>query len=761
MFDTVARLVIRYRWIVLIAAVVFAAVSGAFGAPGVPSLKPGGAEDLSSESSVAAAKLKNDFGHSESDLVLLVGANDHTVDSPGSSAGARAVVDALSATPGVSSVLSYWQTHDSGMRSRDGSQGLVLASIAGDDKQQETVIDALHTDLATVGTGVTVQFGGPAQVGRDLGGQVVKDLGKAEAISGPITLILLVVAFGSVVAGLLPLAIGVLAILGTLLILRGLTMVTDVSTYSLNLATALGLGLAIDYSLFIVGRYREELRAGHTPHDALRVTMRTAGRTVAFSALTVAAALSALLIFPMFFLRSFGYAGIAVVVLAAVGALLVLPALLAVLGTRVDRLSLPWLRRRADRLAARDPLRGRWAGLAAAVLRKPLVTAGLVVGALLLVGIPTLGIKFGLPDDRVLPTTASGRLVAEQVRNNFPTAESATLSVVAEGAAATGAGNAAIADYAKKLATLPHVARVQSAGGSFGPGGAPLESAGTRGGTAEFTSPAGTWLAVVPEGSLDPYSDAGRQLVRDVRATPAPFAVQVAGSSARLVDTEASIGSHLPLAAAIIGLVTLLLLFLFTGSVFIPIKALVLNLLSLGAVFGLIVLVFQQGHLATLLGFTATGTTDTSMPVLLFCITFGLSMDYEVFLLSRIAEEHRRTGDTNAAVVSGIARTGRIITTAAALLAVVFFAFGTAQISFLKLFGLGCAVAILIDATVIRCLLVPAVMGLAGRLNWWAPGPLKRLHRRIGLREDGGAPEPPPPRRAAQPAVAGTEHTNT
>jgi RND superfamily putative drug exporter len=374
-------------------------------------------------------------------------------------------------------------------------------------------------------------------------------------------------------------------------------------------------------------------------------------------------------------------------------------------------------------------------------MRRPLPIALAVVAFLVLLGTPFLGVRFGLPDDRVLPPGAEGRQVAEAVRAGFAGDQAAALSVVATGIGDPRARLTGIDGYAAQLSRLDGVERVDALTGSY-MGGRRLQGPLTAGNavapaSARFAAADGTWLSVVP--SVEPNSRAGEELVAAVRGLQAPFGVQVTGQSARLVDTKASLFGNLPLAAAVIALVTFALLFLLTGSVVIPVKALVLNLLSLTAIYGAMVYVFQDGHLAGLLGFTPTGTIDTSMPVLLFCIAFGLSMDYEVFLLSRIKEEHDRTGDTVASVAVGLERTGRIVTTAAVLLAIVFVAFATSQVSFLKLFGIGTALAILVDATLIRALLVPAFMRLAGQANWWAPAPLRRLHARVGLREAPGA----------------------
>jgi RND superfamily putative drug exporter len=584
--------------------------------------------------------------------------------------------------------------------------------------------------------------GGRAEVFHQVGDQVEKDLQKAESIAVPITLVLLVLVFGSVVAAGLPLAVGGLAIVGTFLVLRVLASLTQVSIFSLNLTTAMGLGLAIDYSLFIVSRYREEMRAGLEPHDAVVRSVQTAGRTVGFSAMTVAVSLAALMIFPLAFLRSFAYAGIAVVGLAAVGALVALPALLAVLGRRVDK----WV------LWGRTPKpvgQGFWHRLATVVMRRPLPIAVAIVALLLVLGAPFLQVNFGLPDDRVLPTSATSREVQDQIRTKFRSEEVSPVTVVATNVAATPGRDGEIAGYAARISRLHGVGRVDTLTGSYVDGRrvAPPNAASRR-----FIATSATWMSVVP--NVEPLSDAGERLVKAIRAAPSPFHILVGGSSAELVDSKSSLFGRVPLAGALIGLVTFVVIFLLTGSILVPAKAVILNLLSLTATFGAMVWVFQKGHFSGLLNFTPTGLIDTTTPITMFCIAFGLSMDYEVFLLSRIKEEHDRTGDNRASVAIGLERTGRIVTAAAALLAVVFIAFATSQITFIKLLGVGLALAVLMDATLIRGTLVPAFMRLAGRANWWAPRPLRRLHERIGIREASSEPAsapPAPPERAPVP----------
>ncbi len=756
MLERLAGSLLRRRVLVLVVAVAVVGLAGVLGAGVVSKLRSGGFEDPAASSTRAEDALRDTFHTGEPNLVLLVTADHGTVDQADLANGGLELTRRLSAERDVSEVQSYWTTKAAPLRSVDGRQALVLARIAGDDDASQKRAEQLATDFDRDQGGMRVQVGGQARVFGEVSDQVERDLARAEMIAVPITLVLLVVVFSSAVAGALPLAVGGFAIVGTLLVLRLLAGLTDVSVYALNLTTALGLGLAIDYSMFIVSRYREELRAGREPPDALVTTMRTAGRTVLFSAATVAVALVALLVFPLYFLRSFGYAGIAVVALAAVGALVVLPALLAVLGRRIDSLRLPFGRRRAARRAAARAAAGPGAGaagtgsgawhrIAMAVMRRPVPIALGVVAVLLVLGAPFLGVRFGLPDDRVLPASASSRQVADAIRNDFTARDASALQVVATDAGAPATRAAEIDRYAASLSGLAGVARVDAMTGSYA-GGHKLQATGGRATTGaaarasaaqaadRFVAGGATWLRVVP--TVEAYSSAGENLVERVRALPAPFGVEVGGPSAQLVDTKAAISDRLPMAVAVIAGATLLLLFLMTGSLVIPIKALILNLLSLSAVYGAMVFIFQDGHLSGLLGFTSTGTIDTSMPVLLSCIAFGLSMDYEVFLLSRIKEEYDRSGDTISSVATGLERSGRIVTTLAALLAIVFIAFATSQVTFLKLFGIGSALAIVVDATLIRALLVPAFMRLAGRANWWAPRPLRLLHDRIGLRED-------------------------
>jgi RND superfamily putative drug exporter len=746
MLSTLADRTIRHRRLVLVATVIFFVVAGTLGGGVASHLVAGGFDDPTSENVRADEILDEQFGQGRPNLVLLVTADEGGVDDPGIAAAGRDLTERLAAEPGVENVMSYWSMGSPPpLRSEDGTRALVAARITGDDTTVSERVGELSSAYGAPIDGATVGVSGYAEVFRQVSEQIEHDLIRAELIAFPVTLILLLFIFRGLVAALLPLAIGGLSIVGTFLVLRVLTEFVDVSIFALNLTTAMGLGLAIDYSLFIVSRYREELALGFAPPDAVHRTVRTAGKTIAFSALTVAASLAALLVFPLTFLRSFAYAGVAVAAVAGISAVVVLPALLAVLGHRVNALSV----RRKD---PKPVEQGMWHRVARGVMRRPWPIALGTVAVLLFLGSPFLGIRLGLPDDRVLPDTASSRQVLDVVRDEFVGEEASALPVVAPdlGPLAdrpTAEADAAINAFAAELSALPGVARVDARTGVFLDGQhVPLDGDLT----ARFASETGTWLSVVP--SVEPMSADGEQLVHDLRAADAPFPVLVGGTSAQLVDTNDALISKLPLAVAIIAVITFVLLFLMFGSVVVPIKALILNVLSLTATFGAMVWIFQEGNLSGVLNFTPTGTLDATTPILMFCVAFGLSMDYEVFLLSRIKEEHDRGLPNEEAVAHGLERTGRIVTAAALLISMVFLAIGTSSVTFIKLFGIGLTLAVLMDAFVIRGTLVPAFMRLAGETNWWAPAWLRRVHDRIGISEhvdlddeageaDGGGPD--------------------
>ncbi|MGI9053719.1 MAG: MMPL family transporter, partial [Ilumatobacteraceae bacterium] len=735
MLTRLGRFTVRRRRLVLSFTVLFMVVAAVLGTRAFGVLEDGGFEDPASESARADEILGRDFDSGGADLVLVATAADGEVDAPAAQAAGAELAERVGAVEGVAEVTSYWSIGSPPtLRSTDGDAAILFVQI--DDEADAVVADVrvAVADPAAQG-GLTVGVGGGEAVGDDIGTTIEGDLARAELIAIPITLALLLLVFGGLIAASLPLFVGVLAVLGTFLSLYVIGSLTDVSIYAINLTTALGLGLAIDYSLFVVSRYREELRNGRTVEQSVVRAVETAGRTITISALTVAVSLSALLVFPQYFLRSFAYAGIAVVLLAMAASVVALPALLAVVGHRID--SLRVFKRRPQK---RDE-DGFWYGVATRVMRRPVPVALGVVAVLLLLGAPFLRVQFGTPDDRVLPASAESREVSETLRSDFEGNSSESFPVVIDGVEGFKGGvGTELTALATSVSALDGVARVESAGGTF-VGGELVARAGSD--AARFATTASGWLDVVP--NVEMASSAGEDLVAEIRDLDTGSELLVGGQAAQLVDTKSSIADRLPLAVAIIVIATFLLLFLLSGSVLVPIKALVLNLLSLTATFGAMVWIFQDGNLSGLLGFTATGSIDTSMPILMFCIAFGLSMDYEVFLLSRIKEEHDRTGDNDHAVALGLERTGRIVTAAALLLSVTFFAFGTSGVSFIRMFGIGLGIAVLMDAFVIRGTLVPAFMKLAGEANWWAPRPLRRLHDRFGLREGDGVAAPTAP----------------
>ncbi|TRO59985.1 MMPL family transporter [Streptomyces sp. IB201691-2A2] len=739
MFERIAELAIRRSRLVLVVAAVAVALMGVLGAGAFGKLLGGGYDDPASQSSRAGKVIEEKFG-GETNLVLLVRASEGRVDAPAAQQSGRDLVADLKKEKNLENVVSFWDTASPDLRSEDGREAMVLAHVKGEDTERDenakSVIDAYTGPYEDA---FTVQAGGGAAVNSEMGTQSGEDLVLAEAIAVPLTLVLLLLVFGSMVAALLPLAIGIIAIMGTFAELFVLGSVTDVSIFAVNLTTALGLGLGIDYALLMVSRFREQLAAGASVDDAVRRTVSTAGRTVAFSAATVAAALAALMVFPQYFLRSFGYAGVGVVAIAAVSTLFVMPALFVVLGHRVNSGRLPWANR--ERSGTREPFWGRLAGT---VMRRPALTALPVLAVLLVAASPLLGITFGTPDERVLPEDSESRQVSSVLQEKFNGNDNAALHVVIDKAVS----KAPLESYAVELSALKGVVRVETGTGTYADGG----STATGPGNSALGRPDAQQINVVS--GLSPKSDEAQILVDEVRAVAPPAGSHplVGGVDAVLVDSKDSVGSRLPLAVALVALTTFLLLFLFTGSVVQPLRALVLNMISLGATLGVMTWIFQDGNLSSLLGFTAQ-PMDVSMTVLMFCIAFGLSMDYEVFVTSRIKELHDLGEDNESAVTNGLGHTGRIVTAAACLLAVSFFAFGTAKLSFMQLFGLGSGLAILIDAVAVRGILVPAAMRLLGRSAWYAPGFLRKFHGRFGLSEGGPAPTAAPVSAAEPPYV--------
>lgn len=722
LFAALGRVVVRRRRLVLGLFVLGLMVAGAAGAQVFGALKTAGYDDPGSESARAQAALVQRFGVQDPAVVLAV-ESPTGIDSTRGTTQATALVGRLAGQPGVTSVVSYWTSgKPAALRGSDGRTGQVLVYADGSTlAEQADLARVIVRDIGGVRDGLVVQVGGFAAVSNSITDNITRDLGRAESIAIPVTLALLVVVFGGLVAAGLPFAVAGGSILGSFLIVWLITRATDVSVFSLNLITGLGLGLGIDYALLVVNRFREEQQAGLCTEAAVIRTMATAGRTVAVSGVTVAVVLTALLFFPQYFLRSFGYAGIAVTLLAVLTAVTALPALLAVLGPRVDR-----LRTRRGQLAPRD--QGAWSRVARLVMHRPWPVLAAVVGLLLVLAAPALSTTFTEVDARALPAADPAARASAALADLFPGQEANPVDVVLPG---RSRDVAAVRGYALALSRLPGVIRVTT------PADVVVGGAVIAPNLQPRTYTAGTDARVSVISAVRPRTTAGRALIGDIRKMPAPGVGRlVGGNAAQYSDSQTAIGRRGVWALAWVALATLIVLFLYTGSVVLPLKAVALNVLSLGATLGVLVWVFQEGHLGWLVGdFTLTHGVDTSMAVLIAVAAFALSMDYEVFLLSRIKEEHDAGRDTTEAVAFGLQRSGRIITAAALLLAVVFASFISSGVTNIKQLGLGVAFAILLDATVVRGLLVPAFMRLAGRWNWWAPRPLAVLQRRISLAE--------------------------
>ena len=718
MFETLGRGVYRRRKVVLAAAVAFLVLAGVWGTGLFGALTGAGFDDPGSDSTRARQVAEQQLGRDEADVIVLYRSDTATVDDP---AYRQAVTGTLAALPAavVQRTVTWWDTSAPQLVSADRKATYAVLGLRGEEDERTDGLEAIEDRLSA--PGLSTRIGGSATVGRDINDRIGADIARAEMLSLPVLMVLLVLVLGSLVAAGLTLAIGIFAILGAFTALRVFSLGTDVSVFSINVVTILGLGLAIDYGLFMVSRYREELGRGLGTEDAIARTMATAGRTVAISGLTVAVSLAGLLIFPQVFLRSMGFGGMAAVLVAMVAALTVLPALFGVLGPRVDALSVrrPWSRRTRRTAPAGG---GAWGRIARSVMRRPVVYAVSVVLVLLALGLPFLQVRFGGIDARALPAGTESRVVSETLDRDFAAGGTQPIEAVLTlpAAADSAAGRAALTSWTAAAAALPGVTSAQVTGAADRTARVSIGYAG------------------------DPIAGSAQDLVRAVRglAPPAGGSVLVGGTSAELVDLLGSIGSRLPWMALIVIGTSFVLLFLAFGSVVLPIKAVLMNVLSLSASFGAIVWIFQDGNLSGLLDFTPTGTLEATQPILVLAIVFGLSMDYEVFLMSRIREAYLRSGDNTEAVATGLQRTGRIITTAALLLVVVIGAFSLSGITFIKLIGVAMALAIVVDATVVRALLVPATMRLLGRWNWWAPAPLRRLHDRFGLEEPADDPAP-------------------
>jgi putative drug exporter of the RND superfamily len=738
MLRRLARFSLRHRRLVAAAWAVLFVAGIAIGSGVFDRLDPDVGDVAGTESARADARLRTLDPGGPSIAAVADGVDPR---DPRVAAGIRATAQRLRAIPGVAQVADPYEGPPE-LLARDGRAALVAVEFAPglDDDRFDRALDAAEAELRRLDAPRVLVGGGPFQ-DREFEDQVASDLGRAELLSMPVVLVLLLVVFGGIVAAGLPVLVALVGVAGTLLALFGISAVTDVSVYSVNVVTMLGLGLAVDYALLLVSRFREERATSDLP-VAVEEAVATAGRTVVFSGLTVAASLAGLLVFADPFLRSMAYGGGAVVLIDLLAAVTLLPALLAMWGRRIRprahrvrgqaRLTRT-LRHRVPRWGSvaqpgaegaglsTTPFSGEGTGVFAVisrvVQRRAVVIVVVVAVPLAVAATPFLHARYQQPDARFLPAGAESRELFETLQARFDPAVWVEPVVVLAEAGTDPAGLARVTAFSDRVAGLDGVRAV---------------------GEPRPLAEGVTVMEVLPDGGGT--DAAAARLVVEIRSLLAPFPVQVTGDAAELTDYQATIADRLPLAAALVALATFVLLFLFTGSVVVPAKAIVMNVLSLGASFGALVWVFQEGHLAWLLGAEGTGSLDPTVPVLTFAITFGLSMDYEVFLLSRIKEAWDQTGDNDRAVALGLQRTGRIITSAALLLVVVFAGFMAAGMLTIKQIGLGTVLAVALDATVVRMLLVPATMKLMGRWNWWAPAPLRRLHRRIGLDERAAAP---------------------
>jgi putative drug exporter of the RND superfamily len=754
MLRGIARLAIAApRRIIGVAVLVFIAAA-VFGIPVAKSLSPGGFQDPNSESAHAIQVLTHKFGQSGEQMLILV-----TAPAGAKSEQARKVgtdlVDQLQRSPLVYNVSSAWTGPLSeapgaseDLISRDGKSGLIVVNLKGGENNAQKYAQTLSDGLVHDRDGVTVRAGGPAMQYAQINKQNQDDLLVMEMIAIPLSFLVLVWVFGGLLAAGLPMALGALAVVGSMSVLRLVTFTTDVSIFALNLSTAMGLALAIDYTLLIVSRYRDELAEGSDRDEALIRTMATSGRTVLFSAVTVALSMSATVAFPMYFLKSFAYAGVATVAFVATASIVITPAAIVLLGPRLDALDVRRLLRRvlSTNKGGPDPVHKPveelfWYRSSKFVMRRWLPIGLAVVALLVLLGVPFFSVKWGFPDDRVLSRSASSHQVGDQLRNNFAHDSATAVPIVVPDA--RGLSPADLDKYAADLSRVPDVSAVTAPSGTFVGGnrmGPPAAATGLADGSAFLTVSSTAPL-------FSQTSDTQLKRLHQV-AGPAGRSVEMAGVSQVNRDSVDAVTDRLPLVLGLMAAITFVLLFLLTGSVVLPAKALVCNVLSLTAAFGALVWIFQDGHLGAL-GTTPSGTLVANMPVLLFCIAFGLSMDYEVFLVSRIREYWLASGAARPArpsaaqahaandesVALGVARTGRVITAAALVMSMSFAALITAHVSFMRMFGLGLTLAVAADATLVRMVLVPAFMHVMGRWNWWAPNPLALLHDRFGISE--------------------------
>jgi RND superfamily putative drug exporter len=695
MFDKLGSVIVAKSKLIFAIYLIAVVLAGGIGSAVFGKLDSGGYSDPKSDSAKAFTYLTDVFKVKDPAVVLVVETKDG-ITNPSAIASATKLENQLKTESGVDSTLSYWSAGGApSLKSTDGksaylfiySDDVVWDNVQSLGKEIQAKYDGKFEDL-------TVYASGTGVFAHAINTKISEDLKLSESISIPLTFILLIFVFGGLVASAMPLLVGVSAILGSFLVIYLLTLVTGVSIFALNLITGLGLGLGIDYALLIVNRFREELHAGRSVDESIKRTVNTAGKTVFYSGLTIVITLAALVLFPQMFLKSFGYAGVTVVVMAVLGALVALPALLAILGTRIDKLVV-----RKSSITPKED--GRWADTARFVMRRPVAVVMLSLIILTVLAAPIKNMVFSQVDSRVLPASNSAAYASKIISDRFPGQEGNPIEIIVPNGATMGTQ---INQYTTEIAQVPGIVRI---------------------GDSQVS---GNDVRVTAIHSMGPRTPAAEVLIKEIRKIRAPEGTLIGGVAADYADTQIGIAKTMPWALLWIAIGVLILLFVFTGSIILPIKAIILNILSLSATLGVITWIFVDGHLKWLVGdFTVTGSVDTGSIILVAVVAFGLSMDYEVFLLSRIKEEHDAGRSNIESVATGLQRSARIITAAAGLLAIVFASFMLSGVTSIKMLGFGVAFAILLDASLVRALLVPALMRLFGERNWWAPKSMKRF----------------------------------
>jgi len=696
MFEKLGHIVVRRRKSMVVLFIVGVLTAGTVGTMIFSRLDSGGYSNPNSDSYQVYNYLNKNLKISDPNVVVVVDSGNLPITDPTVAAKAQELEAEMAKAPRVTKVVSYWNTGgEKTLAATDGKAAYIL--VYGQDEaftpESQEMGDYFQKNFDGKREGLTIYSGGVGVVGNAINKKIADDLKIAEAISIPLTFILLVFVFGAMAASAMPLLVGVSAILGAFFLLYLISLITTVSVYALNLTTGMGLGLGIDYALLIVNRFREELHRGKNVEDSIVNTMASAGKTVFYSGLTVLVTLLSLTFFPLPFLKSFGYAGVSVVAIAVAGALFGLPPILAMIGKKVDKGVI-----RKSAITHKDE--GRWAQTARFVMKRPVAVVLLSLIILGILAAPIKDIAFSQGDSRILPASNSAAIATAIQETRFES-NIATIDIIVLDGARKENEISSYIEEVKKVSGIVSVAAPRVIGND---------------------------IQITAYESMLPRSPEAQKMIHDLRDLPAPTGTLVGGVAADYTDTQDGISQTLPLALGWIAVSVLILLFVFTGSIILPIKAVLLNVMSLAATMGALTWIFVGGHLQWLVGsFTVTGSLDTSIAILIFVVVFGLSMDYELFLLSRIREEHLLGKSNVESVATGLQRSARIITAAAVLLAVVFAAFVTSGVTSIKMMGFGVAFAVLLDATLIRALLVPALMRLLGERNWWAPKAMQRF----------------------------------